>query len=106
MKKAYKDALREVEEMALRAMSRRGKPQPKPSSPDMEAKENDYPDGVEGPPQGEVAGLKAGEDQGIETPAAEDFAALIDKHSPEEHKRLVEMYSKIKGQKASVRMKG
>lgn len=107
MKKGYKMALKEVDEMALRAMASKGKkPAPRPTPPEVEAGENDYPHGVQGPAQGEVAGLKTGEDQGIESPKMEDFAALIDKHSPDEHRRLVEMYSKIKGMKSAVRMKG
>lgn len=102
MKKAYKDALREVEEMALAAMSKRGKkgmPAPRPTPPDVEASENDYPHGVEGPPQGEVKGLKTGEDQGIEAPKEKDFAVLMSNHSPEELKRLKEMYAKIAAMK-------
>lgn len=100
MKKGYKLALKEVEEMALRAMASKGKkPAPRPTPPSVEASENDYPHGVEGSPQGEAAGLKTGEDQGLEAPEMEDFAALIDKHSPEEKKRLAEMYAKIKSLK-------
>lgn len=107
MKKCYKMALKEVEEMALRAMASKGKkPAPRPTPPSGELAENDYAYAKQGPPQGEVAGLKTGEDQGLETPKMEDFAALIDKHSPDEHRRLVEMYSKIKGVKSAVRMKG
>lgn len=101
MKKAYKSALKEVEEMALCAMSMKGKkaPAPRPTPPEVEAGENDYPDGVEGSPQGEVAGLKTGEAQGIETPKVDDFATLMANVSPEEKKRLREMYAKIAAMK-------
>ena len=91
MKPSYKSALKELEEMTLKAMARRkrGAPEPKPSAPEVEM----------GEALGAVAGLKVGEAQGIEAPEAEDFASLLDKHTPEEKKRLAEMYSKLMAKK-------